>query len=154
MKIILGGLAFLFILIGCSNGKIELRKTSPSCLVIPEELPPQVDSGFALIDTMAARKQIEKDNYWKMKAKNFNNVLSKKSGYENESSEVYLINTSQSAIFSFTVKIILDDSLKPSRTEIHKANPGEEILLGCSIYLTEEMQIRRQTFKIVGEKKE
>lgn len=155
MKFILIILTSLCFLISCSssNGKIELRRSNNSCLVIPSELPPKTDSGYAITDTIAAKRQAEKDNYWNMKAQNLKEVLIKKEVYENEASQVYLVNTSKSEIFSFTVKIILDDSLKTTNTKIYKTNPGEEILVGCTSYLTDDMQIRNQTFEVVGEKK-
>ena len=146
---------FLWTFSSCSDfeGKIELRKSKNSCLSIPSELPPQIDSSYAITDTIAAKRQAEKDNYWHQKEINLKNLLTKKKFYEDEASQVYLINTSKSEVFTFTVKIMLDDSSKTSMTKMYKANPGEEIFIGCNSNLTDDMSLLRQTFKIVGQKK-
>ena len=147
--------AVLFILSGCSssNGKVELRKSIIPCLIIPNDLPVRVDTGFAETDTIAAKRQAEKDKLWNVKGLNLKRTLENKNLYENEASQVYLINTSKSNIISFTIKIVIDDKLQTSSTKIYKTNPGEEVLLGCSNYLTEEMLIQKRIYKIVGEKK-
>lgn len=121
--------------------------------MIPLEMQAEVDTAYSTTDTIALKRQIEKENYRNLKAQNLKSLLSKKKQYEDEAIEAYLINTSSSEIYTFTVKITLDDSLQTSKTEIYKANPGQEILIGCNSYMTEDMQIQKQTFKVVGEKK-
>ena len=41
-----------------------------------------------------------------------------------------------------------------SKTVIYKLNPGEEILLGCDIYINEGAEVVKQDFSIVGQRKD
>ena len=134
-------LIIIVLLASCSNGKIEYRKSSNGCITFPE-IHQRMYTDTST--TMESDKLIDS----KIEA-----LLQKKEMLQEGSHQVYLINTSHSDIFSFTVKSETKDAFPISKTEIYKLSPGEEILLGCDTYITDGGDMVNQEFSIVGQRK-
>src|SRR5579885_331294 len=128
-------------LLGCSKGKLEYRKGTSGCIVFPE-LYERVYTDTST--TMEADKIMDK----KLKA-----LLEKKDELQKQVTQVYLINTSYSDTYSFTIKSITSGDNSNSKTTIYTLQPGEELLLGCDTYINEQMDLVKQKFEIVGAKK-
>lgn len=139
----------ILFLIGCSNGKIENRKTSVSCFDIKNQnFGDLIDSGFV------GDELLRQENRLKIKDQNFKKLEERKTEIEKEASEIYLVNTSSSNIIAFTVKtIITDNSNITTETKIYKTNPGEEISLGCTFFIDNNNFLLNRQSKIVGEVK-
>ena len=129
-------IAISFCLISCNqlNGKIDYRQNKPSCVVYPSEL----------ISVDTARVVTTTEN----QPKNEDEI--EKAAIESDAHQVYLINTSTSKSYAFTVKTIPNDSTS-STTSIIKLNPGEERWVGCDTYLTHLKKIVKIKYEVVGE---
>jgi hypothetical protein len=140
------------LLLSCDNsaGKILIRKASSNCISIPYQLPIEIDSAVSYLDSEIIIRNIAHEKLRLLKEKNLELLKPQREKYEKEAETVYLVNTSQSDIISYTVKQTIDDIYQTSTTSIFKLNPGEEIPIGCSLIVNEEMQVQKQTYKIVG----
>lgn len=142
-------LFFIFIVSGCSNGKIQYIFNSVDCMDIndPQQIP----------DSMMVSTDFHKE------------VINLKSKYKDifdKTKSVILSNTSKSKIIKFTIKIETikgESNIHSYKTELIKLNPGEESILGCSQSLsfvindkgdsfrTDTLELTKYTYSLVGE---
>src|SRR5687767_2994769 len=131
----------LVILLSCSKGKLEYRKGTSGCIVFPE-LYERV-----YMDTSTT---MEVD---KIMDKKLESLLEKKDELQKQTTQVYLINTSYSDTYFFTIKAIANGDNSNSKTTVYKLQPGEELILGCDTYINDQMDLVKHKFEIVGVKR-
>ena len=130
----------LVTLLSCSKGKLEYRNNTSGCIIFPE----LYERGYT--DTSTT---MEVD---KIMDKKLESLLGNKDELQKQTSQVYLINTSHSDTYSFTIKSIGGNNSN-SKTTVYKLQPGEDLLLGCDTYINDQMDFVKQKFEIVGEKR-
>lgn len=141
----------LLSLVRCSEGKIEYERTENSCFHYPSSLE---DGHFPLADTVLMGTYYE-DSLQIMNSSNEKLIFLFKNGEQlkNEAKSVYLINTSTTDIIYYTVKTTFDDNFKTSNTQVYKTNPGEKVFIGCDSYIKNNLEVVKQKFEIVGERR-
>lgn len=139
-------IGLLFSSCSSSNGEIQYRQKATPCVKIKEfyvdTTHPESSPGY---EEYAAKT--------KLRDQNLKKLLERKDQIEKESNEIFLVNKSTSHIVTFTVKSTSDDINKTTSTKLYKANPGEQILIGCDSYITYEFNLVKQKCEIVGETK-
>lgn len=144
------------LLISCNqiHSKIDYRQNKPSCIIIEDGklTVPLASMDTTQTDTdqiinVDAAEEAEKATAAKKQQSDLvNDSLARLSH------QAYLINTSQTDSYSFTVKRTPIDSTQ-STTEIIKLNPGEERMIGCDYYFNDKKELTQQSFQVVGEQK-
>lgn len=125
------GIFFLLFNSGCSEGKINLNKTS-DCKSI--SLPKT--------DTLGVPLNLDEI---------ITDLVKKNESIFDKSEAATLINTNSSEVITFTVKVEKTQDrqqVQSSETILVKLNPGEESYLGCTQQATFILDSTRQSFRI------
>ena len=138
---------FAFCSCNSFKGKIETRKTSVSCVTYFTETIITADTAMVVDDESIERMRIQ-DSIINEKEKA---LQSNRYEIEKNAEPIYLINSSKSESYAFTIKkIYLESNL--SSTSIITLQPGEEIMLGCNTEISSDKSVLKVKYDVVGEK--
>ena len=156
-----------FVFISCSNsmqGKIEMRHTKPTCVNFEILDIPTVDTTTVVVpiqeaarlDTTVVVTPIDAGPYTspvdEAKAKIVDHLKATRDEIEKNTQHAYVVNSSTSDSYAFTIKVTPNDSTAAT-TSIIELGPGEEKSFGCDTYITNDLRLVQQKFEIVGQQK-